>query len=158
MKSIELYTDKVKMIKLLVMAAVIFLIGIKPVLSDSTFVVVIGYLCFAIAAGCAITAGITLFSSKPTVILSANSGIFDRRILKKPISWNEIAKVEFVQNRNLLFLQVTATDRFELDRFRTLYRSTAAKTDGALKKFDINLSQITFNRKHIETLIRQKNK
>ena len=145
------------MIKLLVMAVVIIAIGIKPLLSESTVFMIIGVLCLIIGFGCAVTALITLLSRKPVIVFSSVS-VFDRRILNRPIEWNEISKAEFVRIRNQLYLKLTAESTFDSSDFRTVYRSTAVKTAGKLSTFDINLSQIKFNRKQIEALLRQKNK
>jgi hypothetical protein len=154
MKSqISININKIRVLKLLVLACIVFLIGIKPFKSDHLVTQIIGILCFVISA-VSFLIGINNMSRKrAVVVISPVNGIFDRRILNDFISWKEISHAQIVEKQNEIFLEVLAKHDFKLENFKILFRKTVHKQDGKVHKFSINLSMTDAKRSELDFYI-----
>ena len=154
MEHIELYINKGRILKQIIIGSIIiFLIGIKPFKSSILIFQIIGIICFLISITCMIIGVLNFFRRNPLVILSLKSGILDDRILKDFISWTEIKQVQVINKQNQLFLEISAENNFQLQIFKPLFRNTSPKKEGEIKTIHINLSMTDAKKCEIETFI-----
>lgn len=155
--NLKLHFSTLKMIKLSLMSVGMIWVGCICFKTDILTFRTVGVLQIILGIVTLFSGMKSLLDKNPQIIMN-ETGIIDKRILKKEIPWTQIEKIElaFVTNQKVLKLKVS--NKFRNDNFKWLYAKTAVvKLNQNPKTVLLNLDQLKFESEVLADFLNSKN-
>jgi len=140
----QIHNSTGKLFLLTIFASLSFLASVKCLLSDNNIIQIVGVLNSLFALTCIVIFLKTSLDRKPFIVVD-ETGITDRRILKRKIRWEEIESFKILEKGRQSHLILEMKTSIHLSEFKYFYRNTSKKLLSTPQMVEINLSFSKYN-------------